>query len=140
MQVQLEQSYMGADPVTKALEQRLIRLGPPKGLACPIDGGHAEYARSHASYVGAVPQNVDPFEAAPLTCAGVTTYKSVKLSGARSSDLVAVIGVGGLGHMAIQYARIAGCTVVAVDLLEDKQAWQHRIHATLFHHGVPKVD
>lgn len=85
-----------------------------------IDGGHAEYARSHASYVGAVPQNVDPFEAAPLTCAGVTTYKSVKLSGARSSDLVAVIGVGGLGHMAIQYARIAGCTVVAVDLLEDK--------------------
>ena len=85
-----------------------------------IDGGHAEYAKAHASYVGMVPREVDPFEAAPLTCAGVTTYKSVKLSGARSSDLVAVFGVGGLGHMAIQYAKIAGSTVVAVDLLEDK--------------------
>lgn len=84
------------------------------------DGGHAEYAKAHASYVGMVPPGLDPFEAAPLTCAGVTTYKSVKLSGARSSDLVAVFGVGGLGHMAIQYAKIAGCTVVAVDLLEEK--------------------
>jgi propanol-preferring alcohol dehydrogenase len=85
-----------------------------------IDGGHAEYARAYAGYVGAVPRGVDPFEAAPLTCAGVTTYKSVKLSGAGPSDLVAIFGVGGLGHMAVQYARIAGSTVVAVDLLDDK--------------------
>jgi propanol-preferring alcohol dehydrogenase len=85
-----------------------------------IDGSHAEYATAHASHVGLVPEKVDPREAAPLTCAGVTTYKSVKRSGARPSDLVAVFGVGGLGHMAIQYARIAGSTVVAVDLLEDK--------------------
>ena len=59
---------------------------------------------------------VDPFDAAPLTCAGVTTYKAIKVAGTRSSDLVAVFGVGGLGHMAIQYARIAGGRVVAVDL------------------------
>jgi alcohol dehydrogenase, propanol-preferring len=85
-----------------------------------IDGGFAEYATAHASHVGMVPQGIDPREAAPLTCAGVTTYKSVKLSGARSSDLVAVFGVGGLGHMAIQYAKIAGSAVVAVDLLDDK--------------------
>lgn len=85
-----------------------------------IDGGFAEYASAYASHVGVVPQGIDPREAAPLTCAGVTTYKSVKLSGARSSDLVAVFGIGGLGHMAIQYARIAGSTVVAVDLLDDK--------------------
>ena len=85
-----------------------------------MDGGHAQYARAYAAYVGTVPPGMDPREAAPLTCAGLTTYKAVKLSGARSSDLVAVFGVGGLGHMAVQYARIAGSTVVAVDLLEEK--------------------
>jgi alcohol dehydrogenase, propanol-preferring len=59
-------------------------------------------------------------EAAPLTCAGVTTYKAVKVSGARPTDLVAIFGIGGLGHMALQYAKIAGATVVAVDLVDEK--------------------
>lgn len=85
-----------------------------------VDGGYAEYTKAHAKFVGRVPAGVDPFEAAPLTCAGVTTYKAVKVSGARPSDLVAVFGVGGLGHMAVQYARIAGASVVAVDLTEEK--------------------
>jgi propanol-preferring alcohol dehydrogenase len=66
------------------------------------------------------PQGVNPFEAAPLTCAGVTTYKAVKVSGARPSDLVAIFGIGGLGHLALQYAKIAGATVVAVDLVDEK--------------------
>ncbi|MDO8431470.1 MAG: zinc-binding dehydrogenase [Candidatus Binatus sp.] len=66
------------------------------------------------------PRGVDPFAAAPLTCAGVTTYKAVKVAGARSSDLVAIFGISGLGHLALQYARIAGATVVAVDVLDDK--------------------
>ena len=57
-------------------------------------------------------------DAAPLTCAGVTTYKAVKISGATSADLVAVFGVGGLGHLAVQYARITGAAVVAVDTNE----------------------
>lgn len=85
-----------------------------------LDGGHAEYAKANAKYVGKVPEGVSPLEAAPLTCAGVTTYKAVKVSGARSSDLVAIFGVGGLGHMALQYAKIAGATVVAVDLSDEK--------------------
>lgn len=85
-----------------------------------IDGSYAEYTKAYAKYVGRVPEGVDPFEAAPLSCAGVTTYKAVKVSGARSSDLVAVFGVGGLGHMAVQYAKIAGAAVVAVDLFDDK--------------------
>ena len=59
-------------------------------------------------------------DAAPLTCAGVTTYKAVKVSGARPASLVAVVGVGGLGHLGVQYARIAGATVVAVDVSEEK--------------------
>ena len=85
-----------------------------------VDGAYAEYALASADYVVPVPDAVSSFDAAPLTCAGVTTYKAVKVSGARSSDLVAVFGVGGLGHLALQYARIAGATVVAVDVEEDK--------------------
>src|ERR1017187_3148184 len=85
-----------------------------------IDGSHAEYAKASGAYVGAVPSVLDPFGAAPLTCAGGTTYKAVKVSGARSSDLVAIFGSGGLGHLALQYAKIAGATVVAGDLEEEK--------------------
>ncbi len=85
-----------------------------------IDGAYAEYALAYAKYVAKVPANINPLEAAPLACAGVTTYKAVKVSGARSSDLVAIFGIGGLGHLALQYAKIAGATVVAVDLLDEK--------------------
>jgi propanol-preferring alcohol dehydrogenase len=85
-----------------------------------IDGGFAEYAKAFARYVVRVPEGIDPFDAAPLTCAGVTTYKAVKVSKAKPADLVAIWGVGGLGHLALQYARISGAAVVAVDLFEDK--------------------
>jgi propanol-preferring alcohol dehydrogenase len=85
-----------------------------------MDGSYAEYALAFARNVVKVPKGVDPFEASPLTCAGVTSYKAVKVSGARSSDLVAIYGVGGLGHLALQYAKIAGASVVAVDLVPEK--------------------
>jgi len=81
-----------------------------------INGGFAEYAVGYARHVVVVPDGIDPLDAAPLTCAGVTTYKAVKVSGARSSDLIAVFGAGGLGHLAIQYAAITGASVVAVDI------------------------
>ena len=70
-----------------------------------------------------VPDGIDPLDAAPLTCAGVTTYKAVKVSGTRPSDLVAVFGIGGLGHLAMQYAKIAGGTVVAVDVVDESCSW-----------------
>lgn len=85
-----------------------------------VNGGFAEYVVADAAFVGLVPAGIDPLDAAPLTCAGVTTYKAVKVSGARSSDLVAVFGIGGLGHLAMQYAHIAGATVAAVDVVEAK--------------------
>jgi len=85
-----------------------------------IDGGYAEFAVADARFAVPVPDGVDPVDAAPLTCAGVTTYKAVKVSGARSADLVSVVGVGGLGHLAVQYAAIAGATVVAVDVGQEK--------------------
>jgi propanol-preferring alcohol dehydrogenase len=85
-----------------------------------VNGGFAEYVVAEADFVGRVPDAIDPLDAAPLTCAGVTTYKAVKVSGARSSDLVAIFGIGGLGHLAVQYATIAGATVAAVDLMDAK--------------------
>jgi propanol-preferring alcohol dehydrogenase len=81
-----------------------------------INGAFAEYAVGYARHVVRVPDGIDPADAAPLTCAGVTTYKAVKVSGATSSSLVAVFGVGGLGHLAVQYAKITGAEVVAVDI------------------------
>jgi propanol-preferring alcohol dehydrogenase len=94
--------------------------GSQQNTGYSIDGGFAEYAKAFGRHVVRVPDGVDPFDAAPLTCAGVTTYKAVKVSGAKPADLVAVWGIGGLGHLALQYARIAGASVVAVDLFDDK--------------------
>jgi propanol-preferring alcohol dehydrogenase len=100
-----------------------------------INGGFAEYTVGHARHAVRVPDGIDPADAAPLTCAGVTTFKAVKVSGADSSSLVAVFGAGGLGHLAIQYARITGASVVAVDVnperLEAARALgaEHLVHA-----------
>src|SRR4029453_1721965 len=82
-----------------------------------VDGSYAQYVKASARYVGHVPNGMDSFEAAPLTCAGVTPSQVGK---GRPSDLVAVYGIGGLGHLTLQYAKIAGATVAAVDLADDK--------------------
>ena len=95
-----------------------------------VDGGFAEYVVANAAYVGRVPAGVDPFDAAPLTCAGVTTYKAVKTSGVRQSDLCAVFGIGGLGHLAMQYAVIAGARVAAVDIYDAKLDLAKELGAT----------
>jgi propanol-preferring alcohol dehydrogenase len=81
-----------------------------------VDGGFAEYAVADATYVVPVPDEVSSFDAAPLTCAGVTTYKAIKVADISPSERVAVFGIGGLGHLAIQYARLAGAEVIAVDI------------------------
>lgn len=85
-----------------------------------IDGSFAEYAVADATYVVPVPDGVSPLDAAPLTCAGVTTYKAVKVAGIRPTERVAIFGIGGLGHLAVQYAKIVGATVIAVDVDDAK--------------------
>jgi propanol-preferring alcohol dehydrogenase len=87
-----------------------------------IDGAFAEYAVADADYVTPVPDAVSSFDAAPLTCAGVTTYKAIKVAGIEPSERVAIFGVGGLGHLAVQYARLVGAEVVGVDITDDKLA------------------
>jgi alcohol dehydrogenase, propanol-preferring len=85
-----------------------------------VDGCYAEYFLADAAFATPVPVGIDPGEAAPLTCAGVTTYKAVKVGNVRPGDLVVIAGVGGLGHLAVQYARIFGGTVAAVDITDEK--------------------
>ncbi len=84
------------------------------------DGGFAEYLVANAAYAQPVPDGVDPVDAAPLTCAGVTTYKAVKVSGLRPTERAAIFGIGGLGHLALQYARIFGADAIGVDVTPEK--------------------
>ncbi|MEV6348062.1 alcohol dehydrogenase AdhP [Actinoplanes sp. NPDC051851] len=95
-----------------------------------IDGGHAEYLIADADYTVAVPAGIDPVEAAPLTCAGVTTYKAVKVGGVTPGDRVAIFGIGGLGHLAQQYAQIFGGETIAVDVTEEKLALAKQLGAS----------
>ncbi|MEU6381915.1 zinc-binding dehydrogenase, partial [Streptomyces sp. NPDC046909] len=76
-----------------------------------------------------VPDGVSSFDAAPLTCAGVTTYKAIKVARVVPAERVAVFGIGGLGHLAVQYARLVGGLVTAVDLEPDKLGLAHRLGA-----------
>jgi propanol-preferring alcohol dehydrogenase len=85
-----------------------------------VDGGFREYSIADARFVGLVPEGIDPLDAAPLTCAGVTTYKAVKAAKVGPSDLVGIVGIGGLGHLGLQYAAIAGAFTVAIDVSEEK--------------------
>ncbi|MGW7442103.1 alcohol dehydrogenase AdhP [Kitasatospora sp. NPDC054795] len=87
-----------------------------------VDGAYAEYALAHGDYVVPVPDGIDPLDAAPLSCAGVTTYKALKVSGAGPGTRVLVSGIGGLGHLALQYARVFGAETIAVDVTDDKLA------------------
>lgn len=94
-----------------------------------VDGGHAEFMLADARYAIAVPPGIDPAEAAPLTCAGVTTYKAIKVGGVTPGDRVAIFGIGGLGHLALQYAQIFGGETIAVDVTEQKLALARELGA-----------
>lgn len=85
-----------------------------------VDGGYAEYCKAPAQYVVKIPEGVDFAEISPIFCAGVTTYKALKVSEAKPGDWVAIYGIGGLGHVAVQYAKAMGFKVVAVDIQDDK--------------------
>src|SRR5216683_2610419 len=86
------------------------------------DGGYAEYMVAPQEALAAVPDSLDSVAAAPLLCAGVTTFNSLRNTGARAGDLVAVHAIGGLGHLGIQYARKLGFRTVALSRGGDKRA------------------
>ncbi len=85
-----------------------------------VNGGFAEYVIASAAFAAKLPATVDFAAVAPILCAGVTTYKGLKETDARPGEWVAISGVGGLGHVAIQYAKAMGFKVAAIDIAEDK--------------------
>lgn len=94
-----------------------------------VNGSFAEYALGQADYLGRIPKNLSFVDAAPILCAGVTTYKGLKETGARPGEWVVISGVGGLGHVAVQYAKAMGLHVAAVDLGPEKMALARKLGA-----------
>jgi propanol-preferring alcohol dehydrogenase len=96
-----------------------------------VNGSFAEYCLADANYVGILPDNVEYHEIAPILCAGVTVYKGLKMTETKPGGWVVVSGIGGLGHMAIQYAVAMGLNVAAVDIDDDKLAFAKRLGASV---------
>lgn len=92
----------------------------PAYMGYTMDGGYAEYAVAWASHVVPVPEAVSSIDASPITCAGVTTYKGLKVAHPQPGETAMVVGIGGLGHLGLQYARIFGARTVAVDVHDEK--------------------
>jgi D-arabinose 1-dehydrogenase-like Zn-dependent alcohol dehydrogenase len=86
------------------------------------DGGYADYMIAPISALAAIPEELSAVDAGPLLCAGITTFNSLRNSGARAGDLVAIHGIGGLGHLGVQFARRMGFHTVAIARGEDKKA------------------
>ncbi|MFA5120519.1 alcohol dehydrogenase catalytic domain-containing protein [Zavarzinia sp.] len=101
------------------------------------DGGYATHLVARADFVLPLPKGADLVALAPILCAGVTTYRALKRAGAKAGDFVGVIGVGGLGHVAIQYAKAMGYRAVAVDLAPEKLELALRLGAEAAVHAGP---
>lgn len=103
-------------------------------LVCGVnyDGGYQEYMVAPVEALARMPESLDPAEAAPLMCAGITTFNALRHSGALPSDLVAIQGVGGLGHLAIQFAAKFGYRVAAIGRGSANAALAHRLGANLY--------
>lgn len=99
------------------------------------DGGYAEYCVAPAAYVARIPDGVTDEEIAPILCAGVTTYKALKVTDAKPGDWVAIYGIGGLGHIALQYAKAMGFNVIAVDIQDEKLELAKKLGADLTVNG-----
>src|ERR1017187_1610634 len=94
-----------------------------------FDGGYAEYMVTPAKALALVPDDLSSVESAPLMCAGLTTFNALRNSGARSGDVVGVLGIGGLGHLGVQYAAKMGFKTVAIARGKDKEALAKKLGA-----------
>ncbi|HFI5556979.1 TPA: alcohol dehydrogenase AdhP [Streptococcus agalactiae] len=107
-----------------------------KNAGYSVDGGMSEYAVVTADYAVKVPEGLDPAQASSITCAGVTTYKAIKEAGAAPGQWIAVYGAGGLGNLAVQYAKkVFNAHVVAVDINADKLQLAKEVGADLTVNG-----
>ena len=99
------------------------------------DGGYAEYMVAHASALALLPEELSAVESGPLVCAGVTTFNSLRNSGARPGEVVAVLGLGGLGHLGVQFAAKMGFKTVAIARGSDKEPLARQLGA---HHYIDR--
>jgi len=105
--------------------------GEQENAGYSVDGGYAEYVVADPRYVGHLPSNVNFAEMAPILCAGVTVYKGLKETDTKPGEWVAISGIGGLGHLAVQYAKAMGLHVAAIDIADDKLDLAKRLGADL---------
>lgn len=103
-----------------------------------VNGTFAEYGLADPDFVGSLPNGLEFGPAAPVLCAGVTVYKGLKETEVRPGEWVAISGIGGLGHMAVQYAKAMGMHVVAADIFDDKLALAKQLGADLTVNGKAK--
>jgi D-arabinose 1-dehydrogenase-like Zn-dependent alcohol dehydrogenase len=103
--------------------------GADRVTGLTVDGGYAEYTVAHEAALVSVPEGISAVEVAPLMCAGVTTFSALKNSKARMGDVVAIQGIGGLGHLAVQFARRAGFHTVAISRGRGKEALARELGA-----------
>ncbi|SUU55449.1 alcohol dehydrogenase [Actinobacillus pleuropneumoniae] len=103
-----------------------------KNAGYTVDGGMATHCVVTADYAVKVPDGLDPAQASSINCAGVTTYKGIKVSGVRAGQWIAIYGAGGLGNLAVQYAKkVFGARVIAIDINDDKLAFAKEVGADL---------
>src|SRR5271168_277804 len=93
------------------------------------DGGYSDYVIAPANVLAFMPDGLSPIEAGPLLCAGVTTFNALRNSGARTGDTVAILGLGGLGHLGVQFAAKMGFETVAIARGKDKEAFAKKLGA-----------
>lgn len=96
-----------------------------------VDGGYAEYVVADARYVAHIRADTNLLEIAPIICAGVTVYKGLKETDTKPGEWVAISGIGGLGHLAVQYAKAMGLRVAAIDVADDKLALARKLGADI---------
>jgi propanol-preferring alcohol dehydrogenase len=120
-------SACGACEFCLAGMETICKNGASTGYSKP--GGYAEYMVAPAAFAARLSPRIDMYEVAPILCAGVTTYRGLKRSLTRPGQWIAVVGIGGLGHIAVQYARAMGMRAVAVDVDEEKLRLAKRLGA-----------
>jgi len=108
----------------------LCENGPISGIS--FDGGYADYVMAPANALALIPDELADADAAPLLCAGITTFNSLRNSGARPGDTVAILGIGGLGHLAVQYAAKSGYRTVAIARGQDKGPLAKQLGAHIY--------
>jgi propanol-preferring alcohol dehydrogenase len=96
-----------------------------------VDGGYADYALAPAAFAAKIPDRLGFLDAAPIVCAGVTTYKGLRETETKPGEWIVISGIGGLGHLAVQYARAMGMRVAAVDVADDKLALARALGAEI---------